>query len=29
VRHHFYRGLERLRKSAVVERLRNRHNGRN
>jgi RNA polymerase sigma-70 factor (ECF subfamily) len=23
VRHHFYRGLERLRKSAVVERLRN------
>jgi RNA polymerase sigma-70 factor, ECF subfamily len=27
VRHHFYRGLERLRKSGVVERLRNRHNG--
>jgi RNA polymerase sigma-70 factor (ECF subfamily) len=29
VRHHFYRGLERLRKSAVVERLRNHHNGKN
>ena len=29
VRHHFYRGLEKLRKSAVVERLRNHHNGRN
>jgi RNA polymerase sigma-70 factor (ECF subfamily) len=28
VRHHFYRGLERLRKSTVVERLRNQHNGR-
>lgn len=26
VRHHFYRGLERLRKSAIVERLRNHHN---
>lgn len=29
VRHHFYRGLERLRKSAVVERLRKNHNGKN
>jgi RNA polymerase sigma-70 factor (ECF subfamily) len=29
VRHHFYRGLDRLRKSAVVERLRNHHNGKN
>jgi len=29
VRHHFYRGLERLRKSAIVERLRNYHNGKN
>jgi RNA polymerase sigma-70 factor (ECF subfamily) len=27
VRHHFYRGLERLRKSAIAERLRNYHNG--
>lgn len=27
VRHHYYRGLERLRGSAMVERLRNRHNG--
>ena len=26
VRHHFYRGLERLRKSAIAERLRNHHN---
>jgi RNA polymerase sigma-70 factor (ECF subfamily) len=26
VRHHFYRGLERLRKSAIAERLRNYHN---
>jgi RNA polymerase sigma-70 factor (ECF subfamily) len=25
VRHHFYRGLERLRKSAVVERVRKHH----
>ena len=29
VRHHFYRGLERLRRSAMVERLRNHHNGKN
>lgn len=29
VRHHFYRGLERLRKSAIVERLRNHSNGKN
>jgi RNA polymerase sigma-70 factor (ECF subfamily) len=29
VRHHFYRGLERLRRSALVERLRNHHNGKN
>jgi RNA polymerase sigma-70 factor (ECF subfamily) len=28
VRHHFYRGLERLRNSAVVERLRNRRHAR-
>ncbi len=28
VRHHFYRGLERLRKSSVIERLRNQHDGR-
>jgi RNA polymerase sigma-70 factor (ECF subfamily) len=28
VRHHFYRGLERLRKSAIAERIRNHHNGR-
>jgi RNA polymerase sigma-70 factor (ECF subfamily) len=28
VRHHFYRGLERLRKSAIAERLRNHHNAR-
>jgi RNA polymerase sigma-70 factor, ECF subfamily len=27
VRHHFYRGLERLRKSAAVKRLRDNHNG--
>jgi len=27
VRHHFYRGLERLRKSAIAERLRNHRNG--
>jgi RNA polymerase sigma-70 factor (ECF subfamily) len=27
VRHHFYRGLERLRKSAIAERLRNYHHG--
>jgi len=27
IRHHFYRGLERLRKSAVVESARNQHNG--
>ena len=29
VRHHFYRGLERLRRSTLVERLRNHHNGKN
>lgn len=29
VRHHFYRGLERLRRSALVERLRNHPNGKN
>jgi RNA polymerase sigma-70 factor, ECF subfamily len=29
VRHHFYRGLERLRKSATVERLRKHHNAKN
>lgn len=29
VRHHFYRGLERLRNSAIAERVRNHHNGRN
>ncbi len=29
VRHHFYRGLERLRKNAIAERLRNYHNGKN
>jgi hypothetical protein len=29
VRHHFYRGLERLRRSAMVERLRNHNNGKN
>lgn len=28
VRHHFYRGLERLRKSAIAEKLRNHRNGR-
>jgi RNA polymerase sigma-70 factor (ECF subfamily) len=27
VRHHFYRGLERLRKSAIIESVRDRHNG--
>lgn len=27
VRHHFYRGLERLRKSSVVQSARNQHNG--
>ena len=27
VRHHFYRGLERLRKSSIAERLRNYHDG--
>lgn len=27
VRHYFYRGLERLRKSAIVERLRDHHDG--
>lgn len=27
VRHHFYRGLERLRKSAVIERARKQHHG--
>jgi RNA polymerase sigma-70 factor, ECF subfamily len=29
VRHHFYRGLERLRKSAIVEAIRNHHNAKN
>lgn len=29
VRHHFYRGLERLRKSAIAERLLDHHNARN
>jgi RNA polymerase sigma-70 factor (ECF subfamily) len=29
VRHHFYRGLERLRHSTVVERLRNHRHGKN
>jgi RNA polymerase sigma-70 factor (ECF subfamily) len=29
VRHHFYRGLEKLRKSTAVERLRSHHNGEN
>ena len=29
VRHHFYRGLERLRRSTLVERLRNHQNGKN
>ena len=29
VRHHFYRGLERLRRSTLVERLRNYRNGKN
>jgi RNA polymerase sigma-70 factor (ECF subfamily) len=27
VRHHFYRGLERLRKSPAIKRLRETHNG--
>jgi RNA polymerase sigma-70 factor (ECF subfamily) len=29
VRHHFYRGLERLRKSAIVEAIRKNHNAKN
>lgn len=29
VRHHFYRGIERLRKSAVIEKLRKNHNAKN
>lgn len=29
VRHHFYRGLEKLRKSSAVDRLRSHHNGKN
>jgi RNA polymerase sigma-70 factor, ECF subfamily len=29
IRHHFYRGMERLRKSAVIEKLRKNHNAKN